>query len=130
MTATNTAVYAGGAPPLHGPVGTRGRGPSAEQLAPTEPRRVRVYDGAGRRGAVGGGTGDDSDEHGSEGGAMTAVGGPGAGDEPSPAGGRAPLQLRVGGASREELHTDRKSTRLNSSHVSISYAVFCFKTHK
>src|SRR5699024_12253118 len=23
--------------------------------------------------------------------------------------------------------TDRKSTRLNSSHVSISYAVFCFK---
>src|SRR5699024_12080756 len=24
--------------------------------------------------------------------------------------------------------TDRKSTRLNSSHVSISYAVFCFKT--
>src|SRR5699024_12350854 len=23
---------------------------------------------------------------------------------------------------------DRKSTRLNSSHVSISYAVFCFKT--
>src|SRR5699024_12047567 len=25
------------------------------------------------------------------------------------------------------LHTDRKSTRLNSSHVSISYAVFCLK---
>src|SRR5699024_11485372 len=24
------------------------------------------------------------------------------------------------------LHLDRKSTRLNSSHVSISYAVFCF----
>src|SRR5699024_12151616 len=24
---------------------------------------------------------------------------------------------------------DRKSTRLNSSHVSISYAVFCFKKH-
>src|SRR5699024_12485915 len=24
--------------------------------------------------------------------------------------------------------TDRKSTRLNSSHVSISYAVFCLKT--
>src|SRR5207249_8550689 len=24
-------------------------------------------------------------------------------------------------------HTDRKSTRLNSSHVSISYAVFCLK---
>src|SRR5699024_11843259 len=25
------------------------------------------------------------------------------------------------------LHVDRKSTRLNSSHVSISYAVFCLK---
>src|SRR5699024_11454085 len=25
---------------------------------------------------------------------------------------------------------DRKSTRLNSSHVSISYAVFCFKREK
>src|SRR5690606_40829026 len=25
------------------------------------------------------------------------------------------------------FHTDRKSTRLNSSHVKISYAVFCFK---
>src|SRR5207249_11718161 len=29
----------------------------------------------------------------------------------------------VGGCGR----TDRKSTRLNSSHVSISYAVFCLK---
>src|SRR5437868_9189862 len=26
-----------------------------------------------------------------------------------------------------EEHEDRKSTRLNSSHVSISYAVFCLK---
>src|SRR5690625_6375320 len=26
--------------------------------------------------------------------------------------------------------TDRKSTRLNSSHVAISYAVFCLKTKK
>src|SRR5438445_6542556 len=25
------------------------------------------------------------------------------------------------------LHTDRKSTRLNSSHANISYAVFCLK---
>src|SRR5437868_13464870 len=31
-----------------------------------------------------------------------------------------------GGADR----TDRKSTRLNSSHVSISYAVFCLKKKK
>src|SRR5699024_12655094 len=28
------------------------------------------------------------------------------------------------------LKTDRKSTRLNSSHVSISYAVFCLKKKK
>src|SRR5438067_10566606 len=33
--------------------------------------------------------------------------------------------LRRGGAAR-----DRKSTRLNSSHVSISYAVFCLKKKK
>src|SRR5438874_9642979 len=27
----------------------------------------------------------------------------------------------------ERIHRDRKSTRLNSSHVEISYAVFCLK---
>src|SRR5438067_7062769 len=31
---------------------------------------------------------------------------------------------------RARLHRDRKSTRLNSSHVSISYAVFCLKKKK
>src|SRR5437667_1100518 len=31
---------------------------------------------------------------------------------------------KPGGASR---HPDRKSTRLNSSHITISYAVFCLK---
>src|SRR5438067_2666798 len=30
----------------------------------------------------------------------------------------------------QEGHQDRKSTRLNSSHVSISYAVFCLKKKK
>src|SRR5439155_23785520 len=30
-------------------------------------------------------------------------------------------------ASLKELEGDRKSTRLNSSHVAISYAVFCLK---
>src|SRR5690242_21100246 len=29
-----------------------------------------------------------------------------------------------------DLSTDRKSTRLNSSHMSISYAVFCLKKKK
>src|ERR1039458_10793284 len=28
------------------------------------------------------------------------------------------------------VQTDRKSTRLNSSHLGISYAVFCFKKQK
>src|SRR5690349_22695078 len=34
--------------------------------------------------------------------------------------------------SRESIAVDRKSTRLNSSHVEISYAVFCLKkkTHR
>src|SRR6266498_3351832 len=32
----------------------------------------------------------------------------------------------TGGTGREQ-HEDRKSTRLNSSHVRISYAVFCLK---
>src|SRR5437868_9246297 len=35
--------------------------------------------------------------------------------------------LRAGGPF---TMTDRKSTRLNSSHVSISYAVFCLKNKK
>src|SRR5699024_12712348 len=34
---------------------------------------------------------------------------------------------RDGGHRRVERYRDRKSTRLNSSHVSISYAVFCLK---
>src|SRR3712207_7859273 len=31
---------------------------------------------------------------------------------------------------RHYQHTDRKSTRLNSSHANISYAVFCLKKKK
>src|SRR5438477_9779076 len=37
-------------------------------------------------------------------------------------------QVRQAGAAR--LLEDRKSTRLNSSHMSISYAVFCLKKKK
>src|SRR5688572_32499396 len=32
--------------------------------------------------------------------------------------------------NRERAHEDRKSTRLNSSHSQISYAVFCLKKKK
>src|SRR5690625_6974337 len=42
--------------------------------------------------------------------------------------------LRIWRAMRESIErgtsTDRKSTRLNSSHVAISYAVFCLKKKK
>src|SRR5258707_2625117 len=34
------------------------------------------------------------------------------------------------GARRIEQRRDRKSTRLNSSHANISYAVFCLKKKK
>src|SRR5690606_42107340 len=34
------------------------------------------------------------------------------------------------GPRRDVLRQDRKSTRLNSSHVKISYAVFCLKKKK
>src|SRR5699024_12393100 len=34
------------------------------------------------------------------------------------------------GADAQRLKSDRKSTRLNSSQVSISYAVFCVKNKK
>src|SRR3712207_9358264 len=34
---------------------------------------------------------------------------------------------RLGRRERPEVAVDRKSTRLNSSHANISYAVFCLK---
>src|SRR3989442_5391702 len=37
------------------------------------------------------------------------------------------LQLLPKGRKKPEQNKDRKSTRLNSSHVRISYAVFCLK---
>src|SRR5256885_3546540 len=45
-------------------------------------------------------------------------------------------RARIGGRGRDVLglqplgHVDRKSTRLNSSHLVISYAVFCLKKKK
>src|SRR3712207_7498630 len=37
---------------------------------------------------------------------------------------------RKGAAGERALERDRKSTRLNSSHANISYAVFCLKKKK
>src|SRR5258707_7836282 len=36
----------------------------------------------------------------------------------------------AGDLARFDAHRDRKSTRLNSSHANISYAVFCLKKKK
>src|SRR3712207_6983945 len=43
---------------------------------------------------------------------------------------RAPRQPRRHEHPRRRLLQDRKSTRLNSSHANISYAVFCLKKKK
>src|SRR5690606_39384896 len=40
---------------------------------------------------------------------------------------RAPVRRAVGAREERLRLQDRKSTRLNSSHVKISYAVFCLK---
>src|SRR5699024_12565297 len=45
-------------------------------------------------------------------------------------GGRCPGQRADGPGASGGGGQDRKSTRLNSSHVSISYAVFCLKKKK
>src|SRR5690349_23003644 len=41
-----------------------------------------------------------------------------------------PLGVVARGEAGRALRRDRKSTRLNSSHVEISYAVFCLKKKK
>src|SRR3712207_7930309 len=41
-----------------------------------------------------------------------------------------PRLLRLGHTDAGVRHQDRKSTRLNSSHANISYAVFCLKKKK
>src|SRR5438874_7646047 len=48
----------------------------------------------------------------------------------SPARPRPPRTLRHTSPARPGWAGDRKSTRLNSSHVEISYAVFCLKKKK
>src|SRR3712207_8763253 len=50
----------------------------------------------------------------------------GIGAEPHPR----PSLSRTGGGRRVVPAQDRKSTRLNSSHANISYAVFCLKKKK
>src|SRR3712207_8341228 len=40
------------------------------------------------------------------------------------------VDVQLGGVGHRPLGVDRKSTRLNSSHANISYAVFCLKKKK
>src|SRR5690625_2670706 len=40
------------------------------------------------------------------------------------------ISVTITGLAVPSLEADRKSTRLNSSHVAISYAVFCLKREK
>src|SRR3712207_7660300 len=40
------------------------------------------------------------------------------------------IQVRLDHLPHHRLEADRKSTRLNSSHANISYAVFCLKKKK
>src|SRR2546427_2210679 len=47
-----------------------------------------------------------------------------------PTGDRQKRSRRKGGHFAHLPHADRKSTRLNSSHSQISYAVFCLKKKK
>src|SRR5437773_7723861 len=48
-----------------------------------------------------------------------------------PGGGEPPRQLHLGQPQQlPPPGRDRKSTRLNSSHITISYAVFCLKKKK
>src|SRR5690625_6942895 len=41
-----------------------------------------------------------------------------------------PMAMATSGIVDSTVNQDRKSTRLNSSHVAISYAVFCLKKKK
>src|SRR3712207_7727248 len=69
--------------------------------------------------------GDGPDSLSGADGAQTLEGGPG--DDVLD--GRAGADTLTGGSGSDTV-TDRKSTRLNSSHANISYAVFCLKkTH-
>src|SRR3712207_8012910 len=50
--------------------------------------------------------------------------------EPAVLAGDAPRVEEVAEGDADDLRADRKSTRLNSSHANISYAVFCLKKKK
>src|SRR3712207_7122729 len=52
------------------------------------------------------------------------------GDAAREAGDRRAVEDRHGGVRGRDGGLDRKSTRLNSSHANISYAVFCLKKKK
>src|SRR5690606_40551016 len=85
---------------------------------PISPSQLAREPAGGEEGADGPAEGRGGGEHLRQRGALGRAGGPVAPRLPGHPGGG-------GGAARPR--PDRKSTRLNSSHVKISYAVFCLK---
>src|SRR5690625_6905307 len=59
-----------------------------------------------------------------------AVAGPVVGDDPVDVGDAVRCEPDLGSGQERSSGGDRKSTRLNSSHVAISYAVFCLKKRR
>src|SRR5206468_4959997 len=110
--------------------GRGGRGASARARGAAA--RVRAREGP--RHVVGGARGGASAPLESPGGRLaTARGGPARGPvgPPARAGDAAPDRgAAPQDAPRDRAQPDRKSTRLNSSHDQISYAVFCLKKKK
>src|SRR6266511_5746410 len=85
-----------------------------ERELPTGGNQRENVDCSGRAGVVYGGL------------ATAGRGGPGCEDRH----GEHHVPPERGHGDRAGAHQDRKSTRLNSSHVKISYAVFCLKKKK
>src|SRR5690606_40805656 len=121
---------------------------SARGPRPGDPFRCLVRGGFGGRAHLGlspGGRRPDRARHQPEGASVgrlgagrrrrVAVGGPGSARRPQPGRPRPSALSRMAQPTiplrpTEVTGLDRKSTRLNSSHVKISYAVFCLKKKK
>src|SRR5699024_11243314 len=104
-------------PQVEGAPAAAGQHPGEDRGAEVAQVQVAAGGGSVAAGAVGRGVSEHAERSGSRDG---------------PAGRRRPVRRGPGGPrgrgrTRDERRGDRKSTRLNSSHVSISYAVFCLK---
>src|SRR5690625_2443338 len=111
------------------------RGTAAENVADAVRRIMRVEVSVEAvtgedPGPGGGGTGSSGPGGAAPGGGGPAAGGPGASGRGAGGPGRSDpgdTREREPGPGGDDWTRDRKSTRLNSSHVAISYAVLCLK---